>query len=62
LSLEQINTINEALMRYDDHHTQRILLLADKVKEFLKISPSLNNERFLQTLVRDYQYYALEEV
>jgi uncharacterized RDD family membrane protein YckC len=62
LSLEQINTINEALMRYDEHRPQRLSLLADKVKEFLKIFPSLDNERFLQTLVRDYQYYALEEI
>jgi hypothetical protein len=39
------------------------LLLAQKVQELLSITPRDNNqEKFLQTVLRDYQYYALEEI
>ncbi|MDR2473112.1 MAG: RDD family protein [Tannerella sp.] len=62
LSLEQVNTINEALMRYDDRRRQRIKALSDKVSEFLKLSYTIDDETFLRTLLRDYQYYALEEI
>ena len=42
---------------------RRILLLAQKVQELLSITPRDNNqEKFLQTVLRDYQYYALEEI
>jgi len=62
LSLEQVNTISEALMRYDDKRLWRIAALSVKVKDFLKVSPAIDDETFLKTLTRDYQYYALEEV
>lgn len=62
LSLEQVNTINEALMRYDSHRSRRIFALSGRVKEFLKITPPVDDETFLRTLTRDYQYYALEEI
>ena len=62
LSLEQINTINEALTRYDDKRPRRIAMLSAKVKDFLKVSPAIDDEAFLKTLTRDYQYYALEEI
>ncbi|MDR2916997.1 MAG: RDD family protein [Tannerella sp.] len=62
LSLEQVNTINEALVRYDSHRSRRIIALSGKVKEFLKITPLVDDETFLRTLTRDYQYYALEEI
>ncbi|MDR3250127.1 MAG: RDD family protein [Tannerella sp.] len=62
LSLEQVNTINEALVRLDENRSRRIAALSAKVKEFLKIMPSGNDELFLRTLTRDYQYYALEEI
>ncbi|MDR2774367.1 MAG: RDD family protein [Tannerella sp.] len=62
LSLEQVNTINETLMRRDVNRPQRIAMLSTKVKEFLKIMPSVDDETFLRTLTRDYQYYALEEI
>ena len=62
LSLEQVNIIHEALIRYDKNRSRRILDLSVKVREFLKISPSMDDETFLHTLTRDYQYYALEEV
>jgi len=62
LSLEQVNTINEALTRNDDKRSWRIAALSAKVKDFLKVSPVIDDETFLKTLTRDYQYYALEEV
>lgn len=62
LSLEQMNIIHEALKRDDSHRLRRISELSAKAKEFLKIAPSVDDETFLQTLTRDYQYYALEEI
>ena len=62
LSLEQINIIYEALNRNDVNRPRRIMELSAKVSEFLKIAPSVDNETFLHTLTRDYQYFALEEV
>ena len=62
LSLEQINIIHEALKRNDYNRTRRIMELSAKVREFLKITRSVDDETFLHTLTRDYQYYALEEI
>ncbi|MDR1103475.1 MAG: RDD family protein [Tannerella sp.] len=62
LSLEQANLIGQALYRYDAERPQRIRELGAKVRQFLKINPPLNDEALLQTLTRDYQYYALEEI
>ena len=62
LSLEQINLINQTLFRYDQERPVRIRELAAKVRQFLKINPALSDEALLQTLTRDYQYYALEEI
>ena len=62
LSLEQVNIIYETLTRDDLHRPRRITELAGKVKEFLKISPSTDDESFLHTLTRDYQYFALESI
>ncbi|MDR2042455.1 MAG: RDD family protein [Tannerella sp.] len=62
LSLEQVNLISQALLRYDAERPQRIRELGAKARQFLKINPPLNDETLLQTLTRDYQYYALEEV
>ena len=62
LSLEQVNTIHETLSRYDNQRPRRMMALSDKVKEFLKIRPAVSDETFLLTLIRDYQYFVLEEV
>ena len=62
LSLEQVGTIYEALARYDERRLQRISALSDKVKTFLKVHPNVEDSVFLNTVVRDYQYYALEEI
>ena len=40
-----------------------IAQLTKKVQELLSVTPRENNqEKFLQTVLRDYQYYALEEI
>jgi uncharacterized RDD family membrane protein YckC len=62
LSLEQVNTINEALSRFDDNRYSRISVLTSKVKDFLKINADVEDAVFLATLLRDYQYFALEEI
>ncbi|MDR2921397.1 MAG: RDD family protein [Tannerella sp.] len=62
LSLEQVNLINQTLFRYDADRPQHVHELGVKVREFLHINPPVNNEALLQTLIRDYQYYALEEI
>lgn len=62
LSLEQVHTIHETLTRNDTHRPQRIATLSAKAKAFLKVTPPFDDETFLRTLTRDYQYYALEEI
>ena len=62
LSLEQLNAITEVLSRYDNERPRRIAMLSEKVKDFLKISPPVDDETFLKTVTRDFQYYALEEI
>jgi uncharacterized RDD family membrane protein YckC len=62
LSLEQVNVISQALE--EDSTDPRVIALADKVREVLAI-PHVNeglSYDFLQRIVRDYQYFALEEV
>ena len=62
LSLEQTNLINEIFYRNDRNRPMRIHELGAKVREFLHINPPISDEDLLQTLMRDYQYYALEEI
>lgn len=63
LSLEQINIISKTLSTPHKKRRELIKQLAAKVRKLLGISQvPTNSEAFLQTLVRDYQYYALEIV
>lgn len=63
LSLEQVNVITRTLESGEKDRARRIMLLAKKVQELLSITPrDGNQEKFLQTMLRDYQYYALEEI
>lgn len=63
LSLEQINVISKTLHSHHKERAKQIAQLAAKVRQLLAISKeSETDERFLQTIVRDYQYYALEEI
>ena len=62
LSLEQINIISRTLDDIKNRH-KRMEQLAMKVHTMLQIAPNReeSNEDFLRTIIRDYQYFALEE-
>ena len=63
LSLEQVNVITRTLESGEKDRARRITALAKKVQELLSVTPREGNqEKFLQTILRDYQYYALEEI
>ena len=63
LSLEQVNVITRTLESGEKDRARRITALAKKVQSLLSITPREGNqEKFLQTVLRDYQYYALEEI
>lgn len=63
LSLEQINVISKTLNSNHKERAQQIVQLASKVRQLLSIGKEDDtDEKFLQTVVRDYQYYALEEI
>ncbi len=63
LSLEQVNVITRTLESGKKDREHRITLLAKKVQEILAVTPlDTNGEKFLQTILRDYQFYALEEI
>lgn len=62
LSLEQVNVITRALQSGPKERPKRIEALSRQVKETLQIRvKESSSEAFLQTILRDYQFYALEE-
>jgi len=63
LALEQIDIITRAINTRSDDYLQRLNQLAKKVQQKLNIEKKEANDlAFLQRIVRDYQYYALEEI
>jgi len=63
LSPEQANVITRTLESGGKGRTRRIAALARKVQELLSAAPrDGHQEAFLRTVLRDYQYYALEEI
>ena len=62
LSLEQVNVITRTLeMRQTAERSKHIKQLADKIRQVLSIKQTkINDEAMLNTLIRDYQFYALE--
>ena len=63
LSLEQVNVITRTLQTYNKEREARIAQLSRKVIDTLRLPAGTRpDEMLLQTLVRDYQYYALEEI
>lgn len=63
LSLEQANIISRTLASNEHDKDRRIALLYDKVRETLGIDDSTEDKAsFLETLLRDYQYFAMEMV
>lgn len=63
LTLEQINVITRTLETNHREQKQRIASLAKKIQEMLSVvSRNQTDKDFLQTILRDYQYYALEKL
>ena len=63
LSLEQIEIITRTLSMKSQDFLPRTAALARKVAQKLNIEQQeTSNTAFLQRIVRDYQYYALEEI
>lgn len=63
LTLEQINVITRTLETNHREQKQRIASLAKKIQEMLSVvSRNQTDKDFLQTILRGYQYYALEEL
>nr|WP_320036673.1 RDD family protein [uncultured Bacteroides sp.] len=62
LSLEQINVIEKALSVDGKERYNYIGQLSGKIKELLGINPQMSDEKFLETLVKDYQYYAYVDI
>ena len=63
LSLEQIEIITRAIGTQRDGFDLRLNQLAKKVQQKFNIErKEANDLAFLQRVVRDYQYYALEEI
>ena len=61
VSLDEFDT--RTLESGEKDRARRITALAKKVQELLSVTPREGNqEKFLQTILRDYQYYALEEI
>ncbi|MBQ3754064.1 MAG: hypothetical protein II864_11080 [Prevotella sp.] len=60
ISLEQVDIIRRAI---DSEQPERINRLSQKVQQLLGVSRrESGDEFFLRRIVRDYQYYALEEI
>jgi len=63
LSLEQIEIIRRTLATNWNDNNMHVMQLSAKVQEKLGIRRAeLTDEAFLSRVVRDYQYYALEEI
>lgn len=63
LSLEQVELIKRTLDATDKGHEARIDRLAAKVHQSLGMPASVPaNEKMLYQLLRDYQFYALEDI
>lgn len=63
LSLEQIDVITRTLASNDKDKASRVAALAQKVQQLLDVHPrDRNQESFLNMILRDYQYYAMEEL
>jgi len=62
LSLEQINVIEKALNIDSKEKNNYISQLSDKIRGVLGINPQMTDEKFLETLIKDYQYYAYVDI
>lgn len=61
LSQAQVAVIEKALYSSNGNHENQIETLAAKVAKFLKVQPKENSkEKFLATILYDYNYYLME--
>lgn len=60
LSLEQVNVITRTLDMRTAERPKHIKQLAEKIRQLLSIQSQAADETMLNTLIRDYQFYALE--
>lgn len=62
LNDEQIELMKKALkMRKDGHNKDGVNVLAEKLKEKLKVETDLPDVKFLYTIIADYEYLANQE-
>ncbi|WP_321438452.1 RDD family protein [uncultured Bacteroides sp.] len=62
LSLEQINVIENALNANEKERDNYITQLSVKIRGLLSINTPMDDEKFLETLIKDYQYYAYVDI
>lgn len=62
LSLEQISVIEKVLGMVDKKRDSFIGQLSGKLRNMLNVADQVPDETFLQTLLRDYQYYAYVDI
>jgi len=62
LSLEQINVIEKALNANEKERDNYITQLSVKIRGLLGINTPMDDEKFLETLIKDYQYYAYVDI
>lgn len=62
LSLEQINVIEKALNANEKERDNFIAQLSVKIRGLLGINTPMDDEKFLETLIKDYQYYAYVDI
>ena len=61
LSQAQVAVIEKALYSTREDKEEQLNVLAQKVERFLQVTPKENSkEKFLATLLHDYQYYIME--
>jgi len=62
LSLEQINVIEKTLDAKSKERENYINQLSEKVKSLIGVETKMDNEKFLETLIKDYQFYAYVDI
>ncbi len=62
LSLEQINVIEKTLDATSRERENYINQLSEKVKSLIGVETKMDNEKFLETLIKDYQFYAYVDI
>lgn len=62
LSLEQIGVIQKVLSVRDKKKETYMLQLSRKLKDIMKVNVRTDDKTFLETVIRDYEYYAYVDI